>query len=57
MTTLIRTAIRYRSLTMFAVFLVMIVGIFSYIQLPQNEDPPHFTRNNEDLHLLAGRHS
>ncbi|MHC9540968.1 MAG: efflux RND transporter permease subunit [Vulcanimicrobiota bacterium] len=40
MTTLIQTAIRYRSLTMFAVFLVMIVGIFSYVQLPQNEDPP-----------------
>ncbi|MGV8121282.1 MAG: efflux RND transporter permease subunit [Candidatus Xenobiia bacterium LiM19] len=40
MTTLIKTAIRYRSLTMFAVFLIMAVGIFSYMQLPQNEDPP-----------------
>jgi multidrug efflux pump subunit AcrB len=40
MTTLIQTAIRYRSLTMFAVFLIMAVGIFSYMQLPQNEDPP-----------------
>lgn len=39
MTTLIQTTIRYRSLTMFAVFLIMAVGIFSYMQLPQNEDP------------------
>jgi len=40
MNNLIKSCIRYRSITLFTLLLVLLMGIFSYTQLPQNEDPP-----------------
>jgi len=37
---LIKIAIRNQSLTFFTVIIIVIFGILSYLNLPQNEDPP-----------------
>ncbi len=54
MNKLIRSAIQNQTLTFFTVFLIAIIGVASFLSLPQNEDPPIEVRVVQIVTLWPG---